>query len=120
MPLSSHRNHNAGPKRELRSSRNATVVEEVIGRLITLDPDGATIEVEDERTERTIRIDIRDAKLRNVSDADGNGRPSVTDLFPGDRVEATIERGGSLPARARSLRRIGPPAPVGGLRRLAA
>ena len=120
MPLSSHRNHNAGPKREPRSHPDAPAVEEVVGRLITLDPEGSTIEVEDERTARTIPIDLNRARLRNVSDADGNGRPSVTDLFPGDRVEATIEWNGSRLATARSLRRIGPPGPVGGLSRLAA
>ena len=99
MPFKSHRNANAAPPRSSRKDAQASATEEVIGRLTALDPINDRIEVEDERSSRKLWFDLSEAKLRNLEDSDGDGRRSITDLFPGDRVRVLADRG------AESLRR---------------
>ena len=119
MPFKSHRNANAAPPRSSRKDAHTAGTEEVIGRLTALDPINDRIEVEDERSSRRLWFDLSGARLRNLEDSDGDGRRSITDLFPGDRVKVLADKGAESMRRARSLRRVGPQGPVGGLRRLA-
>ena len=121
MPLHQYRNPNAAPRRSSR--RRPLYVDrfEVIGRLVSVDSDRQEIEVEDERSPRSVMVELKGARLRNVFDADGDGRHSVRDLFPGDRVRV-ITRSGVHGRRvqARTLWRLGPRGPLGGLRGLVA
>ena len=121
MPLHQYRNPNAAPPKLERRRPRYVDRFEVIGRLVAMDSDRQEIEVEDERSPRSILVDLKGAKLRNVFDADGDGRHSVRDLFPGDRVRV-ITRSGVSGGRvqARTLWRLGPRGPLGGLRRIAA
>ena len=119
MPLKSHRNANAAPKRSFRKRRSRDATEELVGRLTALDVGRDLVEVEDERSNRRVWIDLHKTRMREVVDSDGDGRRSITDLFPGDRVRIVAEAVGDKLPRARSLRRLGPQGPVGGLSRLA-
>lgn len=121
MPLHQYRNANAAPARNPRRRPQYADRFEVIGRLVALDSDREQIEVQDERSPRNIVVDLKGARLRNVFDADGDGRHSIRDLFPGDRVRV-ITRSGVSGGRveARTLWRLGPRGPLGGLRGLAA
>lgn len=118
MPLKSRRNANAAPPKAPRKRSRGAVREEVIGRLTELDPKGERAEVTDERSNRRVWLDLSRTRLRDVTDSDGDGRRSITDLFPGDRVRVVASRSEGETPVARSLWRLGPEGPVGGLRRL--
>lgn len=60
-------------------------------------------------------IDASSARIR-AGDGDGDGRPNLTDLFPGDKVRVTLDRGS--PPTARRVDLISTAGPRGGLRRL--
>ena len=118
MPLKSRRNANAAPAKVHRKRSRGAVTEELVGRLTELDPKGERAEVTDERSNRRVWLDLSKTRLRDVIDSDGDGRRSITDLFPGDRVRVLASRSeGKVPV-AKSLWRLGPQGSVGGLRRL--
>jgi hypothetical protein len=121
MPYRHHRNANAAPtaaphRPRLRPSRKDWIA----GTLVELDPAGATITVRVDSGGRAqpargaeVTLDVSHARVR-ATDGDGDGRPSITDLFPGDRVHVTLRAG----AVAHRVEQRSPGAPRGGLRRL--
>lgn len=100
---------------QTKRKKSSRETQEIFGRLTALDPGRGRIEIEDERSPRRVWLDMKRARLRNLSDGDGDGRPSLTDLFPGDRVRvrAVLGSGGSM--KAKVLWRLGPQGPAGGL-----
>ena len=125
MPALPHRNPNAGPARlrrrpSLRPSRRDWIA----GTLLELDAAGGTITVRLESgglplpargTE--VVIDVSRARVR-ATDGDGDGRPGVTDLFPGDRIHVTLRPRRMRPPAALRVRQQSAGAPPGGLRPL--
>jgi len=120
-----HRNANAGPARpRKRPSLRPGRRDWIVGTLVELDRDGDTITVRVEESGRPVptrgaevTLDMSRARVR-ATDGDGDGRPGLTDLFPGDRVHVTMR---SRPRRlplAWLVRQQSPGAPRGGLRAL--
>jgi hypothetical protein len=123
MPALSHRNANAAPARlpkrpRVRPSRRDWIA----GTLVELDPAGSTITVRVDSGGRPhpargaeVAVDVALAGVR-ATDGDGDGRPGLTDLFPGDRVHVTLrQRRPHLPIAMR-VRQQSAGAPPGGLR----
>src|SRR5436305_5510033 len=119
MPHRHHRNANAAPSSEPRRARLRPSRQDwIAGTLVELDADGATITVRVDSGGRPhpargaeVTLDVASARVRAT---DGDGRPSLTDLFPGDRVHVTL-RGAAVASR---VEQRSPGAPRGGLRRL--
>lgn len=125
MPYRMHRNANAAPAWEPKRSRlRAGRKDWIAGTLVELDPDRRLIVVRVERGGRPVppagaevTVDASVARVR-ATDGDGDGRAGLTDLFPGDRVEVTLQpRWRRLPVATR-IRQESPGAPRGGLRRV--
>ena len=121
MPHRHHRNANAAPSSEPRRPRlRPSRRDWIAGTLVELDAGGATITVRVDSAGRPhpapgseLTLDVSAARVR-ATDGDGDGRPSLTDLFPGDRVHVTL-RGDAIASR---VEQRSPGAPRGGLRRL--
>jgi hypothetical protein len=125
MPYRHHRNANAAPtaaphRPRLRPSRKDWIA----GTLVELDPAGATITVRVDSGGRAhpargaeVSVDVSAARIR-ATDGDGDGRPSITDLFPGDRVHVTLRSRRRRAPLAWLVRQLSPGAPRGGLRRI--
>ena len=119
-----HRNANAAPRGRRARPRRRTRPPWLSGTLVTLDPqrERIVVRVEDAgrpelRTGSEVTVDTRGCRL-DVSDGDGDGRPSLTDLFPGDRIRVELIDAEGTPPAARRIEQRGPRGPVGGLRRL--
>ena len=124
MPYRIHKNANAAPRAERRPPRRRARPDRVEGVLVALDPAAAviTLRVDEARARGVVPgeelvVDVFEATLR-VGDGDGDGRPGLTDLFPGDRVRLELKR--RVPGAARTATRLEQlaPGPTGGLRRL--
>jgi hypothetical protein len=121
MPYRNHHNPNAAPASPPRRPRLRPARQDwIAGTLVELDPTRATITVRVDSGGRAqpargaeITLDASAARI-HATDGDGDGRPSLTDLFPGDRVHVTLRRG-TIAVRVK-LR--SPGGPRGGLRRL--
>lgn len=119
MPFRSRRNPNHGPRnRSERRSRARSENLEIVGRIVELDLDRKTAHLEDERKNQRWRLDLSSSRFYNLSDANGDGKYSIADLFPGDRVRVRAYQWGKS-FKARTLWRIGSPPPPGGLRKIA-
>ena len=126
MPNRRHRNPNAVSTAAVKHGRrNRGKHGGVTGTLVELDAEASrlTIRVHEARginidSDQEITLDVAGAII-DASDGDGDGRPGITDLFPGDRVDVTLapQTPGSPPAAVR-VTQSSPGGPVGGLRRL--
>ena len=107
-------------KRTRKANRRTGQREQIFGRITAIDVMTNRLELEDERHSRTIWLDLRGARMRDLVDSDGDGERSIGDLFPGDRlkIRAVHVHDGSI--RVHSLWRLGNQGPAGGLRPLAA
>ena len=118
-----HRNPNAAPPAAPRRPKRPRP-SWLTGTLVELDPLGArlVVRVEDAGNPRLLPGDEVSVATRHsrlvTHDADGDGNKGLTDLFPGDRLRLEVEPDTDGGLRARRVRRLGPPGPVGGLRRL--
>jgi len=125
MPHRQHRNANAAPTVPRRKKGRARRADWIIGTLVELDPDGQqlTIRVREGRGARIsqdaeVTLDVGGAVLK-ATDGDGDGRPGITDLFPGDVLHVRLAPAvdGRPPAAVR-ISQASPGGPAGGLRRL--
>jgi hypothetical protein len=123
MPALFHRNANAAPaRRPKRRSVRPSRRDWIAGTLVELDPAGGTITVRVENAGRPrtvpgteVTVDVTVARVR-ATDGDGDGRPGLTDLFPGDRVHVTLRPRRRRVPIAHRVRQQSPGAPPGGLR----
>ncbi len=126
MPNRRHSNPNAAPATPVKRGRRSRDKRGwVTGTLVELDAEAPrlTIRVHEARginidSDEEITLDVADAII-DAGDGDGDGRPGITDLFPGDRLDVTLapQTQGSQPAAVR-VTQSSPAGPVGGLRRL--
>lgn len=96
----------------------------VAGTLVELDAGNEAITVRVERggfpippRGSEVGIDVRDATFHAV-DGDGDGRGSLTDLFPGDQLHIDLRHGRGDRASARRVIQRSAGGVPGGLRRL--
>jgi hypothetical protein len=125
MSALSHRNPNAAPRRPRRRPRLRPGRRDwLAGTLVELDPAGRTITVRVEEGGRPVpargaEVTVDTSVARVVaSDGDGDGRPGLTDLFPGDRVLVTMRMRPRRRPIAWRVDQQSPGAPKGGLRAL--
>ena len=125
MPDRQHRNPNAAAPGARRRKGVGRRPDWVDGTLVELDAPGQRLVIRvDGARQASVRagteltVGVADATLK-ATDADGNGRPSITDLFPGDALHVTLGpvSDDGLP-RAVRVEQRSPGGPVGGLRRL--
>lgn len=120
MPFRQFRNPNAGPRGRravrMRPSRRNWIE----GRLVELDPVGGSLVLRVRNGGRPIpprgaevTISTADARVHS-SDGDGDGRFTVTDLFPGDDLRITL-RSTSHGLAASHITQQSAGAPTGGL-----
>jgi hypothetical protein len=122
LPVS-HRNPNAAPPRlRKRARRRPDRRDWIAGTLVELDPAGGTITVRVHDAGRPVAgpgdevtLDAPPDRVR-ATDGDGDGRPSLTDLFPGDRVHVTLRRRSRRRPLAWRVRQQSPGARPGALR----
>ncbi len=123
MPHRQHILANAAARTERRRPRTRT--DWVRGTLVELDADRGRLVLRVTATGRAdlpcgreLRVEAAGARVR-ATDGDGDGRPGLRDLFPGDRLHVTLA---SLPPglrpRALQVHQQSAGAPVGGLRPL--
>jgi hypothetical protein len=125
MPYRHHRNANAAPSSPPRRPRlRPSSKDWIAGTLVELDAGGDTITVRVDSSGRPqpargteLTVDTSLARVR-ATDGDGDGRPSITDLFPGDRVHVSLRRRRRRAPLAWLVRQLSPGAPRGGLRRI--
>ena len=123
MPARFHRNANAAPRRpRKRPSPRPGRRDWIVGVLVELDPAGEKITVRVEDGGRPlpapgteITLDVSAARV-HATDGNGDGRPNLTDLFPGDRIHVTMRRRPRRLPIAWRVRQRSPGAPPGGLR----
>ena len=119
-----HNNPNAAPPAEVQRARRGKRGW-LTGTLVELDAEAHRLTVR-VREARGINLDCDDeitvdvaAAILNTSDGDGDGRPGITDLFPGDQLDITLApQSHATPPAAGSVAQTSPAGPVGGLRRL--
>lgn len=124
MPNRRHNNPNSAPTADVKRSRRGKRGW-LTGTLVELDAETRqlTIRVREARginldCDEEITIDVAAASL-NTADGDGDGRPGITDLFPGDQLDITLApQSHGTPPAAVSVTQSSPAGPVGGLRRL--
>jgi hypothetical protein len=117
--------NSAPPASPRRRRRNAAGTDWVLGTLVELDAGGGrlTVRVIDARRPEVrprdeIVVNVEAARVR-ATDGDGDGQPSLTDLFPGDIVRVELQpRGPGEPLVAGRVQQCSVGAPKGGLRRL--
>ena len=125
MPDRKHRNPNAADGNARRRRAGARRQDWVDGTLVELDAPGRRLVIRvDAARQASIRpgteltIGVAQATLK-ATDADGDGRPSITDLFPGDDLHITLDPGsGDGTPLAVRVEQRSPGGPVGGLQRL--
>jgi hypothetical protein len=120
MPFRQFRNQNAGPRgrRAVRARRSRR--DWIEGQLVELDPaaDSLVLRVRNggrPMPPRGTEVSVSTASARiHSSDGDGDGRFTVTDLFPGDELRVTLRptRHGIVAAH---VYQQSPGAPTGGL-----
>ncbi len=124
MPDRKHRNPNAADGDARRRRAGARRQDWVDGTLVELDAPARCLVIRVHAARQAsirpgteLTIEAADATLK-ATDADGDGRPSITDLFPGDDLHITLDPGSDGTLRAVRVEQRSPGGPVGGLRRL--
>lgn len=125
MPFHRQSNPNKGPQRRSLRTRGRPGRGWVRGVVDGIDPDHSRLEIRVDDGSRigrrlvgsTVAVDAGGAELA-LPDGDGDGRPSLRDVFPGNPVEVRFSGGLEPPLSAVKVIYRGGEAPVGGLRRL--
>ena len=120
MPFRQFRNPHAGPRGRRAARMRPSRRNWIEGRLVELDPAADSLVLRVRNGGRPIpprgtevTISTADARVHS-SDGDGDGRSTITDLFPGDDLRITLgsTRHGFV---ATHITQQSPGAPTGGL-----
>ena len=124
MPHRQHRNANSAPPQPKRKPA-AKDDEWLVGVLVELDADAQRLVLRATQGRRPafkedeeLAILVGDAVLK-AADGDGDGKPGVRDLFPGDVLHiALVATAAGEPLRAARVTQTSRTGPTGGLRRV--